>query len=58
MASTRAGESSLGASDRVSMGSKLKESKISAVSFNSGGFDYSGGNRNDKTPKGNTPGGP
>lgn len=41
LASTRGGESSLAGSERVSLGSKLKESKMSAVSFS--GFDNSGG---------------
>ena len=36
-----AGESSLGISERLSLGSKLKESKMSTVSFNSNGFDGS-----------------
>ena len=40
LASTRAGESSLGASERISLGSKLKESKMSAASFS--GYDSSG----------------
>lgn len=33
LASTMAGESSLAASERMSIGSKLKESKLSATSF-------------------------
>jgi hypothetical protein len=43
LASTR-GESSYGPSERVSIGNQLKESKLS---FNSGGFENSGG-RKDK----------
>ena len=38
MASTRAGESSLAVSERVSLGSKLKESKMSGYS----GYDSAG----------------
>lgn len=39
-----AGESSLAASERMSIGSKLKESKMSAVSFNTIGFENSSQN--------------
>jgi hypothetical protein len=41
LASTMAGESSLAVSERMSIGSKLKESKMSAVSFNTNGYDGS-----------------
>lgn len=44
LASTRAGESSLAGSERVSLGSKLKESKMSAFS----GFENSTNSRNNK----------
>ena len=40
-----AGESSMAASERISIGSKLKESKMSATSFGTIGFDNSGGPR-------------
>ena len=41
LASTMAGESSLAVSERMSIGSKLKESKMSAVSFSTNGYDGS-----------------
>lgn len=41
-----AGESSLAASERISLGSKLKESKMSATSFGTIGFENSNGSRN------------
>jgi len=44
LASTMAGESILSASERISISSKLKESKMSATSF--GTLDHSGGSRN------------
>lgn len=43
LASTMAGESSLAGSERISIGSKLKESKMSTTSFSTIGFDHSGG---------------
>ena len=41
MASTRAGGDSLNISERVSIGSKLKESKNSAGTFSANGFESS-----------------
>lgn len=49
LASTKAGESCLSASERISLGSKLKESKMSATSFGTiAGFDNSHGSTNKK----------
>ncbi len=48
LASTMAGESNLSASERISISSKLKDSKMSATSFGTIGFDNSGGSRNEK----------
>lgn len=44
-----AGESSLAASERISIGSKLKESKLSTTSF--GTFDNSNSSRHHSRPQ-------